>query len=98
LEGLERTWQKPYYQLRYSSQRVGNALRLLRTSAAIVVPATTVSGVGEDAEDDLVLATAIAVNADFLVTGDKHLQRLNVYRGVMILYPRQLLDLLQSER
>jgi putative PIN family toxin of toxin-antitoxin system len=98
LEGLERTWQKPYYQLRYSSQRVGDALSLLRTAATIVVPATTVSGVGEDEEDDLVLATALAGNADFLVTGDKHLQSLNVYRGVMILSPRQFLDVLQSER
>jgi putative PIN family toxin of toxin-antitoxin system len=98
LDGLERTWQKPYFRLRYSSQRTGDALRLLRTAATIVVPDATVSGVGEDIEDDLVLATAVAGNADFLVTGDKHLQELGRFRGITILSPRQFLDWLQSER
>jgi uncharacterized protein len=98
LDGLERTWQKPYFRLRYSSQRTGDALRLLRTAATIVVPDATVSGVGEDIEDDLVLATAVAGNADFLATGDKHLQGLGRVRGITILSPRQFLDWLQSER
>jgi len=71
---------------------------LLRTSATIVVPATTVSGVGEDPEDDLVIATALAGNADFLVTGDKHLQGLGRFRGITILDPHQFLEWLQSER
>jgi uncharacterized protein len=100
LDGLERTWQKPYFRLRYSSQRAGDALRLLRTAATIVVPAATVSGVGEDLEDDLVIATAVAGNADFLVTGDKHLhlQGLGRFRGITILAPHQFLEWLQSER
>ena len=98
LEGLERTWQKPYYRLRYSTERAGHALRLLRTAATIVVPAPTVSGVGEDEEDDLVLATAVAGNADYLVTGDKHLQGLILVQGVTIVSPRQFLDLLQFEQ
>lgn len=97
LEGLERTWQKPYYRLRYSAQRVGDALHLLRTDATIVVPVKTISGIGEDEEDDLVLATAVSGNVDFLVTGDKYLQNLVLYRSVMILSPRQFLDLLESE-
>ena len=73
LDGLERTWQKPYYRLRYSAQRVGGALSLLRTNATIVVPVKTISGIGEDEEDDLVLATAVSGNVEFLVTGDKYL-------------------------
>jgi putative PIN family toxin of toxin-antitoxin system len=98
LDELERTWQKPYFRRRYSSQRAGDALRLLRTAATIVVPAATVSGVGEDLEDDLVIATAVAGNADFLVTGDKHLQGLGHFRGITILAPHQFLEWLQSER
>lgn len=61
-----------------------------------MVPTTTVRGGGEDLEDDLVLATAIAGEARFLVTGDKHLQRIDHYQGTIILSPRQFLDVLET--
>jgi hypothetical protein len=41
LGGLTRTWQKPYYQRRYSPERVQHALMLLRTEAILVLPAAT---------------------------------------------------------
>ena len=54
-------------------------------------------GVAEDAEDDLVLATAIAGGAGYLVTGDKFLQTLGHYQNVAILSPQQFLTLLADE-
>lgn len=48
LEGLIRTWQKPYYQSRFSRERVQEALTLLRAEADFVVPVGTVCGVAED--------------------------------------------------
>lgn len=96
LTGLARTWRKPYYQRRYSPERVQQAIALLRTGAILVVPAT-VSGVAADAEDDLVLGTAIAGKARILVTGDKPLQALGRYQQVTVLSPRQFLDVLDSE-
>jgi len=97
LDGLKRTWQKPYYQRRYSPERVQHALMLLRAEAILVAPASTVHGVAEDEEDDLVLATAIAGDAGFLVTGDKYLQTLGGYQNVVILSPRQFLTSLADE-
>ena len=38
-----------------------------------------VQGVATHAEDDLVLATAESAQADYLITGDKKLQRLGTY-------------------
>lgn len=97
LNGLTRTWQKPYYQRRYSPQRVHQALTLLRAEAILVAPAATVHGVAEDEEDDLVLATAIAGDAGFLVTGDKYLQTLRRYQTVAILSPREFLEVLAAD-
>lgn len=94
LAGLARTWQKPYYQRRYTPQQVQHTLTQLRAEATLVAPVATVHGVAEDAEDDLVLATAIAGAASFLVTGDKHLQSLGRYQDVVILSPRQFLEVL----
>ena len=97
LEGLARAWGKPYYQRRFTPEQVRQSLTLLRTEATLVLPVTTVQGIGEDLEDDLVLATAIAGEAGFLVTGDKHLQGLRHYRHVAILSPRQFLDVLETD-
>jgi len=97
LEGLARTWRKPYYQQRYSPGRVQQTLALLRTGATLVTPVATVRGVAADEEDDLVLATAIAGDAGFLVTGDRYLQTLGRYHSVVILSPRQFLEVLEDE-
>lgn len=97
LTGLARAWQKPYYLRRYSAESLQQTLAQLRSEATLVVPTTTVQGIGEDTEDDLVLATAIAGNARFLVTGDKHLQELGRYQDLAILSPRQFLDLLEDD-
>ena len=97
LEGLIRTWRKPYFQRRYSPERVQETITLLRAAATVVVPVSTVQGIAEDEEDDLVLATAVAGDAGFLVTGDKHLQGLGTYQRIRILSPRQFLDLLGPE-
>ncbi len=61
------------------------------------MPVTTVRGVGEDLEDDLVLATAIAGRAPYLVTGDRWLRAIEHFQDVAIVTPRQLLTWLERE-
>lgn len=96
LSGLTRAWSKPYYATRYSRDAVQRALGVLREGASIVMPDHTVRGIGNDTEDDLVLATAVAGRVSHLVTGDKGLLRLVQYRGIEIVSPRAFLDLLQQ--
>ena len=47
-----------------------------------------------DADDDVVLGTALAGKADVIVTGDNDLLALKTFRGIRILSPRQFLELL----
>jgi putative PIN family toxin of toxin-antitoxin system len=96
LEGLERTWQKPYYQRCFTAKQVQDSLAVLRAEATLVIPASTVRGIGEDAEDDLVIATAVSGQAQYLVTGDRVLQGIGLYQGVTILSPRQFLTALEA--
>jgi putative PIN family toxin of toxin-antitoxin system len=98
LNGLARAWQKPYFRQRYRHNQIEATLSLLRTEATLVIPVTNIRGVAADLEDDLVLATAIAGDANFLVTGDRYLQALVQYRNTIILSPRQFLDVLAEER
>lgn len=49
-----------------------------------------------DADDDFILATALAAQADALVTGDKDLLVLERIEGIPILSPRDALTLLRN--
>ena len=44
-----------------------------------------------DPNDDHVIATALAINADFIVTGDKDLLALSQYQSIRILTARAFL-------
>jgi len=52
--------------------------------------------VSRDPDDDLVLATALAGQAEIIITGDKDLLVLKKHHGIRILSPRQFLDLLAA--
>lgn len=50
-----------------------------------------------DPDDDVVVATAIAGNADFIVSGDRHLLELGEHAGIRIISPAMLLVLLEAD-
>ena len=67
-------------------------------SDAVRVPITTVvQGVASHAQDDLILATAISAQADYLVTGDRELLALGQYQGAQIVTPRDFATILGLE-
>lgn len=54
--------------------------------------------VPDDPKDDMIVATAVAAKADYLVTGDRrHLLKLGSHDGIRMVTPRQLLDALAQE-
>ena len=70
-------------------------LRDLLEHETISRPVTVeVHGIATHPEDELVLATAVSAQADYLVTGDSQLQKLAAYQGVTIVSRREFLDVL----
>lgn len=53
----------------------------------VVVPAIIPPVVIDDPDDDAVLACAVAVRADLVVSGDPHLVKLAQYEGIAIVSP-----------
>ncbi len=51
-----------------------------------------------DEDDDWVLATAVAGEAEIILTGDKDLLVLKEFHGIKILSPRQFLELLNAQK
>jgi putative PIN family toxin of toxin-antitoxin system len=48
----------------------------------------------EDPDDDMVVATAVAGSADYIISGDDDLHRLGSFRGIQVLSPAAFLLLL----
>ncbi len=58
----------------------------------IVTPVTIAPVIARDPDDDIVLATAIAAKADFIVSGDAHLLDLKGHAGIEILTATEALE------
>lgn len=62
----------------------------IRRMAIMAAPAEVPSVVANDADDDHVLASALAAQADLIVSGDRHLLSLGgSYQGIAIVTPAQ---------
>jgi putative PIN family toxin of toxin-antitoxin system len=62
---------------------------------AVLVPLADIPNlIPEDPADNIVIATAVAGGASYVVSGDADLHRLGEYRGVQILAPALFLTLL----
>jgi putative PIN family toxin of toxin-antitoxin system len=66
-------------------------LSRLIESAVVVRPGFELHAVPDDEDDNRVLECAVAGEADFIVSGDKHLLRLGSYQSIPILNVRQFL-------
>jgi putative PIN family toxin of toxin-antitoxin system len=71
-------------------------LEQLRLRVHLVTPATLAHLMSRDADDDVVLATAVAAKATVIVTGDLDLLVLRRYNGTDIVTPRDFLSRLGS--
>jgi len=94
LDEFTRALTYPYFARQMTPRQCQIALRRLTRIATTVSITRTVSGVAPDADDDLILATALSGSADYLVTGDRALLSLGAFDTIPILTPRAFLDVL----
>jgi uncharacterized protein len=93
LRGKSEAFRRRYG---YTNEEVEEHAVLLLANAEPVTNLPDLAGaVPGDPKDDVIVATAVAAGADYLVTGDRrHLLTLGAYRGVRIVGVREFLDLL----
>jgi uncharacterized protein len=63
-----------------------------------VTPLAVPPVVGADPDDDHVVAAAVHAEADFIVSGDRHLLALGTYRGIHIVTPVEAVAAIVAER
>lgn len=76
---------------------VVDAISLLRTRFEIVTPEKLKAPASRDANDEPILGTALAGQAEKIVTGDKDLLSLNSYMGIQIVSPTVFMEQEQTE-
>lgn len=84
IETIMVVLERPYFVDHLSEEGRDRLIRALHMDLDPVEPDKSVRGITADLEDDLVLGTAVAANADYLVTGDKGLLKIGEHRGVRI--------------
>ncbi len=83
------------YHRRNLEQRKEIMKQLVKLSYVTLESVTTEDVIIErDPDDDKFLDAAIEGNADFIVSGDRHLLDLKTYEGIKILTPKEFLQLL----
>jgi putative PIN family toxin of toxin-antitoxin system len=79
-----------------SGEQVASSIAALRRSATVVQPTQALEGVTSDPDDDKFVACAVAGGADFIVSGDSDLLRIDGYAGIRIITPRAFITLIES--
>jgi uncharacterized protein len=68
----------------------------LQSSALVVKPAMILDVIKDDPDDNRVLECALAGEADYMVSGDRHLLKFGSYEGIPILTVRQFMDAVEA--
>jgi len=97
---IQKVLRYPHIQSKYlvTEADISDLTELLEKDALVVPGNAPVTGaVSEDASDEIFLACALDGQADFIVSGDRHLLKLGEYRGIPVLTVREFLNRITSE-
>ena len=97
LKTLSIVLTRPYFLDRVPEPERTELIDSLINVAHHVEPDPSVRGIADDEEDDIVLGTAVAAGADYLVTGDHGLLAVRSYGGVAIVTAREFLAIIGTE-
>ena len=80
----------------WSELEIGVFLARLYTLCLVVEGLSTLDAIAADPSDNMFLAAALEAEAGYVVSGDDHLLALGMFENIVVLSPRQFLDLLPN--
>ncbi len=72
--------------------------KVIRKNAISVAPARKIEVIKEDPSGNKSLECAIEAQADYIISGDKHLKKLGEFEGIKIIEAKKFLDILTECR
>lgn len=77
----------------YTEHHIEKILNTVRMSTQMVSLKSRFEIVREDPKDDVILNTAYDGKAEYVVSGDGHLLKLRRFKGIKIVNPKQMMDI-----
>lgn len=77
----------------WNEAKLDEVLPVLWSMGRLVVPRSKVDAVWDDPDDNRILECALSAKASFVVSGDRHLLRLRIYKSISIVSPREFIAL-----
>ena len=92
--------EKPHIRNRYtySSEKVEIFIDYLKDISIIVAQLPEIRVIERDPKDDMIIACAVAVSADYIVSRDRDLLDLGSYEPIQIVPPEDFIHILRHER
>lgn len=78
------------------NRHLNRFLSILASKAKVVKVQEHLNVIAEDPDDNIILSTAHEGNANYVVSGDKHLLNLKEFRGIRIVTVKEMLELLDN--
>lgn len=100
LDEFQTVLARPHIRKRFphvSDNSVETFSAALKGSTVFMIPDEIPRAVSDDPDDDIVLACAVAGNADYIVTRDHHLLELGMHRGIPIVTPEAFAAILRGQ-
>src|SRR3989338_283065 len=77
------------FKIRLSDEMIKEWVDLIVRNSIIVEPREKISIVKDDPKDNIFIETAVAENADYIISQDNHLLKLKEFRGIKIITPEE---------
>ena len=94
-----RLLERPRLQSKHrkGQEEIHALIAQFRSNGVLVQTDILTRVVAADSDDDIVVATAVAGEADFIVSGDRHLLDLGEHAGIRVVAPAIFLAILERD-
>jgi len=99
---IDEMWQVVFrpiilQQMQITEDEAFELLFKIQQNAIVVPPTLDLKVIKQDPTDDKYIIAAVQGNANYIVSGDKHLLALKEYQGIQIVTPREFVEILEAQ-
>jgi len=80
------------FKIRMPDEMIKEWIEMILRNAILVKPTERISIITEDTSDNKFLECAVAGRANYIISGDKHLLKVDQFKEIKIITPRDFVD------
>jgi putative PIN family toxin of toxin-antitoxin system len=95
---LQEVQEVLHRKFKWSGEQVDAVTANILSFSEVIEPEESLQVIAEDPSDDRILECAMAAEAAIIISGDRHLRKLNAFRGITIIGPSEVVRLHGGKR